>query len=63
MFVVLPGSGFAEYRFTAGSPPKPVWLILPSEIMKRNNKVVLMNLDGWGNGDHTQSDAIFSTKT
>jgi len=31
--------------------------------MKRKNKVVLMILDGWGNGDHTLSDAIFSAKT
>ncbi len=26
-----------------------------------SNKVLLMILDGWGNGDHTKSDAIYST--
>ncbi len=28
--------------------------------MTMNNKVLLMILDGWGNGDHSKSDAIFS---
>ena len=26
-----------------------------------SNKVLLMILDGWGNGDHTKSDVIYST--
>ena len=27
-----------------------------------SNKVLLMILDGWGNGDHTKSDVIYTTK-
>jgi 2,3-bisphosphoglycerate-independent phosphoglycerate mutase len=31
--------------------------------MSKNNKVVLMILDGWGNGNHTESDVIFNANT